>query len=115
MLRSGSPPDLGHATRCSLSRTRTTTRTIKRKQKRRTCVRLFWQEPLAGEGSRGRDPSYKRGLKVELVDVILGEDSRRAEQDLATVNDLQFAEFAAFDFGIAGLEFSVNHSAHHVG
>lgn len=33
----------------------------------------------------------KPGLKVELIDVILGEDSRRAEEDLAAVNDLELA------------------------
>jgi hypothetical protein len=100
-----------------LSRTRTTTRTrtIKRNRKGEHTFAFLAGGPWPEKGSRGRDPSYKRGLKVELVDVSLGENSRRAEQDLATVNHLEFAEFAAFNFGIARLEFSVNHCAHHVG
>ena len=31
------------------------------------------------------------GLKVELIDVIFGEDRRRAEEDLAAVDNLEFA------------------------
>ena len=35
--------------------------------------------------------------EVELVDVVLVEDERRAEQDLAAVDDLQLAELAGLD------------------
>ena len=31
------------------------------------------------------------GLKVELIDVVLRENSRRAEENLAAVNDLELA------------------------
>jgi hypothetical protein len=33
----------------------------------------------------------KPSLKVELIDVIFGEDRRRAKEDLAAVDDLEFA------------------------
>src|ERR1700757_3703412 len=54
-------------------------------------------------------------LKVKLVDIVLRENGRRAEQDLAAVNDFEFTELTAFNLGITRFEFSINHSAHHVG
>jgi len=45
----------------------------------------FCRGPLGRGGA-----SYKRGLKVELIDVIFREDGRRAKQDLAAVDDFEF-------------------------
>ena len=44
----------------------------------------------------------KSQLEVELVDVILGEDMRGAEQNLAAVNNLELAQFAGLKLGGAG-------------
>ena len=56
-----------------------------KKQKRRTCVRLSARGPLGR-----RIVPTGRGLKVELIDVILRKDGRRAKQDLAAVDDFEF-------------------------
>ena len=41
-------------------------------------------------GLRRNDDSYSN-LKIELIDVFLGKDMRRPEENLAAVNDLQLA------------------------
>ena len=69
---------------------------------------------MARERPPGCDPSYKRDLKVELVDVVLGKNSRGTKQDLAAVDDLEFTELAAFDFGIARFEFSIDYCPHYI-
>src|SRR3989441_3540748 len=45
--------------------------------------------------------------EVEAVDVALVENEGRAQQDLAAVDDLQFAQLASLDRGGAGLERAV--------
>src|ERR1700731_4806114 len=52
--------------------------------------------------------------EIVFVDIILREDGRRAEQNLAAVNDLELAKFAGVQFGIARLQLSVDHRAHRV-
>ena len=42
-------------------------------------------------------------LEIELIDVVLGEDVRRSEENLAAIDDFELAEFAGLKFRRAGL------------
>src|SRR5882672_2910956 len=53
--------------------------------------------------------------EVEAVDVALGEDEGRAQQDLAAVDDLEVAQLASLDRGGAGLERPVGDRTQDVG
>jgi len=52
-----------------------------------------WRENRKGEHMFAfltEDLFYKSRLKVELIDIILRKDGRRAKQDLAAVDDFEF-------------------------
>ena len=53
--------------------------------------------------------------KSNLSMLLLVEDEGRAEQDLAAVDDVELAELARLDRGVAGLELAVDRRAQHVG
>ncbi len=63
---------------------------------------LWHRQSLSSRGSS----APRRGgirLEVELVDVVLGEHMRRTEENLAAVDDLEFAQFAGLKLSGAGL------------
>src|SRR6202021_1701024 len=69
-----------------------------------------------GEGRGWGGPSITRlRLEVEVLDVLLGEDERRAEQDFAAVDDAELAELAGLDRRVPGLQFAVGDRADDVG
>ena len=42
-------------------------------------------------------------LKVELIDVVLGEHVRRTQENLAAVDDFEFAQFPGLKLSVARL------------
>jgi len=71
--------------------------------------------PRKGDNLERRTPNAPPFSKIVLVDVVFGEDMRRAEKYLAAVDDLEFPEPAGIEFRIARFEFAVDHCAHGVG
>ena len=57
--------------------------------------------PETSPGMTTKGAAAKARSEVELVDVALVEDERRAEQDFAAVDHLQLAELAGLDFDVA--------------
>src|SRR6266567_7264977 len=53
--------------------------------------------------------------EIEILDVVLGEDERRTQQDLAAVDDVELAELAGIDRGRAGFQLAVDHGSDHIG
>ena len=65
--------------------------------------------------SLGKGPAQAES-EVEVLDIVLGEDERRSQQDFAAVDDVQLAELARLDRGPAGLEpLAVDDRAHDEG
>src|ERR1700738_246807 len=81
----------------------------------------FTLVPIAGanlgrsaglSSTRGRHESRS---EIKILDVVLGEDERRTQQNFAAVDDVELAELAGIDRRRAGLQLVVDHGADHIG
>src|SRR5258707_15277777 len=81
----------------------------------------FTLVPIAGANlGRSAGLSATRGRheprsEIKILDVVLGEDERRTQQNFAAVDDVELAELAGIDRGRAGFQLAVDYGADHIG